>query len=72
MLSTGSAVAMVREDLPFGERTARMLKRIVEDPRITDRNHGSGLPASWRTLYEITKLDDDQWQCGLGAGGQSA
>ncbi len=26
------------------------------DPRIADRTHGSDLPPSWRTLYELTPL----------------
>jgi hypothetical protein len=26
--------------------------------RISNTNHGSLLPPSWRTLYEFTKLDD--------------
>ena len=33
-----------------------MLMAIVADQRL--RNHGSVLPASWRTLYELTKLNN--------------
>jgi hypothetical protein len=42
--------------LPFGERMRRMLISIAANPIIADpRNHGS-VPASWRTLYELTKI----------------
>lgn len=54
----GDWSAMVREELPFGIRTAQCLIAIVEDDRLA--NHGSLLPASWRTLYELTKLTDDE------------
>src|SRR3546814_1500642 len=32
---------------------------VVNDERIIKANHGSLLPASWRTLYELTKIKDD-------------
>jgi hypothetical protein len=46
------------EELPFGERTAEMLMAIADNPVLSDSNHGSDLPPSWRTLYELAKLDD--------------
>ena len=55
-LPHGAFMAMIESDLPFGARTVQMLMKIADDPRITDPNHGSYLPASWRTLYELTKL----------------
>ncbi len=46
--------------LCFSQQTISKLKLIAEDPRIYA--HGRNLlPASWRTLYELTKLDDDSW-----------
>lgn len=57
-LAHGQFERMVESELPFGARTARMLMSIADDPRLTDRNHGSVLPPSWRTLYELTKLPD--------------
>jgi hypothetical protein len=46
---------MVERDLPFGERTVQMLK-VAQHPLLPDPNHGSLLPNSWRTLYELTKV----------------
>jgi hypothetical protein len=44
------------ELLPFSERTARMLMAISQHPDIANRNHGTDLPASWRTLYVLSQL----------------
>jgi len=44
--------------LPFGERTAQRLMEIARNRILSDPTHGSDLPPSWRTLYELTKLDD--------------
>lgn len=67
-LAHGEFEAMVEGDLPFGPRSARMLMAVAKDPRLSDRNHGSALPASWRTLYELSKLDGDSFQAALAAG----
>lgn len=40
-------------ELPFRERTAQMLMAIAANPVLADTNHGSDLPPSWRTLYEL-------------------
>jgi hypothetical protein len=42
--------------LPFGERTAQRLMEIARHPVLSDPTHGSRLPPSWRTLYELTRL----------------
>jgi hypothetical protein len=34
-----------------------MFMSIVENRIISNRNHGSDLPASWRTLYELSRVD---------------
>jgi hypothetical protein len=47
------------QELPFGERTAQMLMAIAANPVLSDANHGSDLPPSWRTLYELTRVPDD-------------
>jgi hypothetical protein len=57
---------MIKAELPFGARTARMIAAIGRDARI--RNHGSVLPTSWRTLYELTRLTDEQFRQGLASG----
>ena len=48
--------AMVEDDLPFGKRTAQRLMAIASDQRLSNTTHVSLLPASWQTLYELTKL----------------
>ncbi len=55
VLSHGDSRAMVDAELPFGARTAQRLMVIAGDPGIADRTHGSDLPPSWRTLYELTR-----------------
>jgi hypothetical protein len=65
-LPHGQFETMVEKELPFGARTARMLVAVGKDSRF--RNHGSVLPASWRTLYELTLLTDDQFQRGIATG----
>jgi hypothetical protein len=61
-LPHGAFGRMIESDLPFTARTAQMLMAISADPRITNPKHISHLPASWGTLYEITKLDDKQFE----------
>ena len=64
-LPRGEFLAMVASELPFGDRTARRLMAIARDPRISNRTHASLLPPSWMTLFELTKLDDAQFQARL-------
>jgi hypothetical protein len=45
--------------LPFVPRVSQMLRRIAAHPIIANANHGSSLPACWRTLYELTKVDNN-------------
>jgi hypothetical protein len=47
---------MVREKLPFGERTAERLMVIARCKWLRKASHGSLLPPSWRTLSEIARL----------------
>lgn len=44
--------------IPFGERTAQMYMAVAQNPQLANPNHGSCLPASWRTLYELTTLPE--------------
>lgn len=67
-LPHGEFEAMVERDLPFKPSTARRLMIVAEDGRLTDRAHGHVLPPSWRTLYELTKLDDAQFAAGIERG----
>lgn len=64
----GGYTAMIEADLPFGPRTAEMLTSISDDARLTNPNHGSYLPNSWRTLYELTRLEEKEWEYGIAEG----
>jgi hypothetical protein len=55
-LPAGTFQVMIKTKLPFSPRTAQMLMCIAEHPVISNANHGSHLPPSWRTLYELTKI----------------
>lgn len=56
-LPHGEFGKMIKTDLPFGERAAQMLRKIAQHRVLSDPNHGSHLPASWRTLYRLSELD---------------
>lgn len=64
-LDHGDFGDMIERQLPFGERTAQMLMAIGKDPRLTNPKHVSLLPASWGTLYELTKLSDEEFDAGV-------
>ncbi len=55
-LEHGDWLKMIENDLPFGKRTAQMLMKIARHPVLSNANHGSLLPTSWRTLYELAQL----------------
>jgi hypothetical protein len=58
----------VARPIPFGIRTGQMLMKIAEHPVLSDTNHGSHLPTSWRTLYELTKLPEPLLEKALAEG----
>ncbi len=58
----------VSEPVPFGEDAAQQLMKVASNPVIANTDHGRYLPQSWRTLYELTKLDDEQIVAGIKAG----
>jgi Protein of unknown function (DUF3102) len=49
----GEFLAMIQLKLPFGRRTAHRLMTIAADSVLANGTHGSHLPPSWRTLYEL-------------------
>jgi hypothetical protein len=51
---------MVADDLPFSLTTADRLIKIAADQRLSSVPAES-LPPRWSTLYELTKLSDDDW-----------
>jgi hypothetical protein len=58
-LDHGAFEAMVQSKLPFTPGTARRLKTIAEHQIISNQAHAPVLPASWMTLYELTKLSPE-------------
>lgn len=53
------------KDLPFGGRTAQMLLSIAANSVLCDANHGSCLPPSWRTIYELSKWSPAELNKGM-------
>lgn len=58
----------VSEPVPFTESTGRMLMAVASNEVISNREFVHDLPQSWGTLYELTKLDDEQIVAGIKAG----
>ena len=68
-LPEGEFHTMIEADLPFGIRTAQRLMAINRSEFIKHHaTHASCLPASWMTLYELTRLGDEKCQEMLEAG----
>jgi len=55
----------VRSRLPFGERQVQMLMAIAADARLSNPQYIALLPASWGTIYDLTRLDDDELERGF-------
>ncbi|MFU8858386.1 MAG: hypothetical protein ACNA8S_15450 [Deferrisomatales bacterium] len=53
---------MVGAELPFTERTARYFMTVAEAEHLSNRNHGSDLPASWRTLAVLARLAPEHFE----------
>jgi hypothetical protein len=64
----GEWLRMVKEELPFGKRTAQMLMKIAGNDNLREAKHASLLPASWMTLHELTHLTSDQFAAGIKSG----
>jgi len=60
-LPHGEFGAMCARDLPFSDNTAQRLMAIARDGRLSNPAHVQLLPASWGTLYELTKLSDEEF-----------
>ena len=55
-------------ELPLKACTAQRLMKIASDTRLTNPAHGPHLPPSWRTLYALTLLSDDQFRLAMEQG----
>lgn len=58
----------VSQPVPFTPETAERLMAICNKPPLSNAAHAQHLPQSWYTLYELTKLDDEQIVAGIKAG----
>ncbi len=67
-LSHGDFHRMISQELPFGPRTAQRLMTIGSDERFANATHASHLPASWNTLYELSKLADAVFDRSVASG----
>lgn len=59
---------MIRDELKYSQPTVSRLMIVADDQRLRDYAHGHKLPNCWRTLYELTKLTDEQFQIGIDTG----
>jgi hypothetical protein len=66
LIPHGDFERMIENELPFKKRTAQRLMAISKDKRIA--SHATLLPASWYTLWELTRLEDAQFEQGIKAG----
>jgi hypothetical protein len=55
-------------DLDFNLSTAERLMAVARDKRLRNPAHAQALPPAWYTLYELTKLTDQQFEKGIAIG----
>lgn len=67
-LEHGQFMRMVEERLPFNHHTVNKFMNIATDERILKCSHGDILPASWTTLYEMTRLDNGTFKRAIADG----
>jgi hypothetical protein len=67
-LPHGSFEAMVQRQLEFSPSTAQRLMIVARDHRLTNPAHVQLLPRSYATLYELSKLSDEQFRLGVERG----
>ena len=61
-LPHGEFELMVENDMPFSTRHARRLMAIAKDERLSNRTHVSDLPRDVMALYELTRLQDEDFE----------
>lgn len=58
----------VSNPVPFGEDAAERLMKVAAHPVLSNSDQSRNLPQSYQTLYELTKLEDEQIVAGIKAG----
>lgn len=56
----GGFEIMVRDKLPFNKSAAERLMKLSRNPELTNPANLPVLPASWTTLYELSKFDEQK------------
>lgn len=67
-LPHGEFMAMVADDLPFGQSTANKLMAVASHRFLANWEHVPSLPPSWGTLYELSKLPEPVLEAALDNG----
>jgi hypothetical protein len=62
----GDFLALVEETTTLTPRTVQMLMRIGRHPVIRKAQHASLLPPHWTTLYELSRMDEQQLGQAIG------
>jgi hypothetical protein len=64
-------VQAVARPVPFGVRTAERYMAVAAHPLLSKATHGSSLPPSWRTLYDLSRLPEPTLRQALDRGGRA-
>ena len=67
-LPHGAFGTMIETQLPFKERQAQMLMAIASDNRLSNPQYVALLPPSWGTIYDVTRLSDEEFTRAVEAG----
>lgn len=67
-LPHGAFGAMLEQSLPFKARQAQMLMAIASDGRLSNPQYVALLPPSWGTIYDVTRLSDDEFTRAVESG----
>jgi N6-adenosine-specific RNA methylase IME4 len=60
-LPHGEFGAMISDDLPFNRITAHKFMKVAADPRLSNVSIWKHLPPNWTTLYELSRLEDSEF-----------
>lgn len=58
----------VSEPVPFGISAAERIMKVASHPILSDSDQSPTLPDSYQTLYELSKLEDEQILAGIKSG----
>jgi N6-adenosine-specific RNA methylase IME4 len=67
-LEHGEFGAMIASDLPFNHHTANKLMKIADHPRLSNCSIWNNLPPNWTTLYELSRLEVEEFDRLLDEG----